>query len=248
MFQPKILLLAVVCFLASSMAFAKETLHVGMANSDGPPIILMTNNQVTGGLWKEIGQALAHELGTNATFSVFPRKRIEPLLEGGRIHITCNANPVWFTHPHQLNWTTEIYPQVERLISLASVPDIHQLRALKGKKISIIRGYSYPTVSYLWTSNHIHTEPRPEQMIRAVQKGLTDLAIVSELEFTYWAKLYPNEVKMLKVHPIIVTSRPTMCAVAKNSPVTAIQMNQAITRLQQKGRLSAILKSYSWAF
>lgn len=241
-------ILAILCSIITSLAFAKTSLQISVADSDGPPIAFLADNRLTGGLSKEIGEALAHELGTNVEFIVVPRKRIEPLIEAGKAQITCNANPKWYKHPQRLQWTKEIYPQVERLISLKPLPDIHYVNELTGKKISTIRGYTYPALAYLWLNHRAShlPESRLELMIRAIQRRLADVAVVSELEFAYWAKNHPIDAQQLKLHPITVTSIPTMCAVSQHSSITVAQLNQAIDRLHHSGQLKAILKRYSW--
>lgn len=245
-------ILAYFCFFAPfDLASAQSKLVIGIANSDGPPLAVISEGELEGGLTKDLGELIAKALGMSAEFVVVPRKRMESLLvDSGKIDITCNANPKWYKRSEQLHWSQEIYPQVERLISLSSVPDIAHASSLAGKRISTIQGYNYPSLSYLWFNGRAtrQDEPRSDLMFKAIQKKLTDVAIVTELEFAYWAKAKADAAKGFKVHPFIVTSTPTMCALSPHSAVTLSNLDQALQRLRQTGQLTALLKEYFQQF
>ena len=115
-------------------------------------------------------------------------------------------------------------------------------------RIVTIRGYNYPTLERFWRgSPSLHNEEaRMELLIKSVQKKLSDVAIVSELEFAAWARNWPQEAATLKLHPLVVTFMPTMCAVSPHSDIKVAQLNQAIDRLQKSGRIKTVLKTYQW--
>lgn len=235
----------------SQAALAVALLRLTIAESDGPPIALLENKRLVGGLIKDIGDALARELNTQAEYNVVPRGRVEHMIEQGKSHITCNTNPKWYAPAYStpLEWTKEIYPQVERLVSLDTMPDIRTIDDLKGKKISTTYGYSYPpAISQLWYTQQATQKPelRMALMMNAVRRKLTEIAIVSELEFAYWSKQHPSLATSFKTHPLVISTMPTVCAVSKNSAYSATQLNQAIDRLKINGELNAILKRYGW--
>ena len=229
---------------------ASGILRIGVSDSDAPPIVVLTpdNQNLASGLIRELGDALAGELGLKAQYVVIARKRVESSIETGKVNIVCNANPEWYGNATRLGWTREFYPQIERVLSLKGLPDIHQADEMVGKRIGTIRGYSYPTLEHLWAVGRTTRvdEPRLDLLVKSLQKKLTDIAISSELELAWWAKTNPEEARQFKQHPMTVTYMPTMCAVAPQSPISTERLNQGIEAMRRSGKLKSILKSYSW--
>lgn len=252
MFRAHKPVLAMVLALGGGLsAQAAAVLRIGVSDSDGPPIVELASDPqqgLVGGLYKELGTALAEELGTTPQFIVVSRKRVEQNIEANKVDIHCNANPLWYGNASRLGWTQELYPQVERLIALRSNHPLRHLDELAGKRIGTTRGYHYPAVEALWASGQATRvdEARIELLMKSLQKKLIDVAIHSELEFAYWARSYPFEARKLEMLPVVVSTMPTMCAVAPTSRYSVTELNQAIARLHKSGKLKTILKAYQW--
>ena len=244
--------LAMVLALGGALsAQAAAPLRIGVADSDGPPIVELASDPqqgLVGGLYKELGTALAEELGTAPQFLIVSRKRVEQNIETNKVDIHCNANPLWYGNASRLGWTQELYPQVERLIALKSANPVRRVEELSGKRIGTTRGYHYPAVEALWASGQAARvdEARIELLMKSLQKKLIDVAIHSELEFAYWARSYPFEARKLEMLPVTISTMPTMCAVAPASRYSVADLNQAIARLHKSGKLKTILKAYQW--
>ncbi|MBV8679431.1 MAG: transporter substrate-binding domain-containing protein [Aquitalea sp.] len=236
--------------LSTPAAHAGGVLKIGVSDSDAPPIVELTpdNQALASGLIKELGDALAGELGMKPQYVVIARKRVENAIETGKVNIVCNANPEWFGNATRLGWTREFYPQIERVLSLKGVPDIHHVDEMASKRIGTIRGYSYPSLEHLWAVGRTSRvdEPRLELLVKSLQKKLTDVAISSELELAWWAKTNPQEARAFKQHPITISYMPTMCAVAPNATVSVDKLNQGIEAMRRNGKLKSILKTYEW--
>jgi ABC-type amino acid transport substrate-binding protein len=230
---------------------ADSTLRIGVSDSDAPPIVILgkgPNKGMISGLSKDLGDALARVLNMRPDYQVLSRNRVESAIETNKVDIVCNANPKWYGNAARLGWTREFYPQIERLISLKTEPDITEVNQLKGKRIGTILGYHYAPLDPLWQAKQASrvNETRIDLLMRAVQVKITDVAVDSELEFSAWAKTNPHEARALKVHPIVLTSLPTMCAVAPKANVSVKQLDQAIERLEKSGQIKAILARYQW--
>lgn len=236
--------------LTGPLCLAGGVLKIGVTDADAPPIVELAadGHTLRGGLSRELGDALAAQLHMTPEYQVLARKRIEPMVESGRIHIVCNANPEWYGNATRLLWSHELYPQVERAISLHDLPDIHKAEELEGKRIGTIFGYNYPTLERLWASGRSSRveEAKQELLLKSLQKQLTNVAINSELEFAWWARNHPHDAHDFKLHPLVVTSMPTMCAVSPHAPLSLARLNQAIDSLHRRGTLQAILKRYQW--
>ncbi|WP_337883282.1 substrate-binding periplasmic protein [Chromobacterium haemolyticum] len=246
----KLWLLAGLAATGCGEAWAAGSLRIGVADTDAAPVVMLSpdGEHLRGGLSKDLGEMLAAELGLRPEFTLIARKRVESSIESGRVDIICNANPDWFGNAARLGWTHEIYPQLERPLTLKLPTELRQVGDLAGKRIVTIRGYTYPTLERFWRgSPALHNEEaRIELLIKSVQKRLSDVAIVSELEFAAWARAWPQDAAQFKLHSLVVTFMPTMCAVAPHSDIKVAQLNQAIDRLQKSGRIKAVLKTYQW--
>lgn len=252
--MPKRPILAVTLSIATVFppaALAEPVLRIGVGASDGPPIVMLARGNgevIVGGLYKELGDALARQLGATPEYLVVSRKRVEQTIESGRVDIHCNANPKWFGNASRLGWTRELYPQIERVVTLRNEPDITSLDQLAGKRVSTVHGFHYQPLEPMWAARRATrlTEARPDLMLKAVLMRLADASIHSELEYVAWARANPLEARVLKVHPMVFTRLPTMCAVSPRSPYGVGELNQAIDRLERGGQIRTILSRYQW--
>ncbi|MBV8049363.1 MAG: transporter substrate-binding domain-containing protein [Paludibacterium sp.] len=227
---------------------AAGVLLSGVADSDGPPVAVIEHNTLQSGLSKDIGQALAQAVGRRAVFAIISRKRVEWALENGSVDIVCNANPAWYDDAGQLGWTHEIFPLVERVAVPANKPPVRSIDDLVGKRISVIRGYSYPSLDPLWATGKSFrdTEDRLALLIRAITTQVADAAIVTEWEYVAWAKVHPDQARQVRLSNYQFASTPTMCAVSPKARVSVDELNRAIDRLRQQGKFKAILRDYQW--
>jgi ABC-type amino acid transport substrate-binding protein len=239
---------------ACSHAHAAElpALTIGVAESDGPAIVKLAGSDaqptVVGGLSREIGDSLAHALGTRPRYQVLSRNRVDSSLEQSRVDVVCNANPAWYRSPDQLGWTNELYPQIERLVSKTSMSNIQRVDQLAGHRVGTILGYSYASVEPLWHSHQASkvSDTRADLQMKSLLVGVTDVAINSELELDASAQSHPKEARQVKMHPMTLTVLPTMCAVAPKSAWSVAQLNQAIAELNRTGEIKTIFRRYQW--
>ncbi len=236
--------------LAATTAQAAPPLHIGVAESDAAPIVVLNaQRQLESGLSKDLGLALAQALGSSARFSVLSRKHIEPALEQSKVDVVCNANPAWFSNAAKLGWTQDFYPQIERVVTLTShLRTVHGSQDLAAQRVGVIRGYHYPALIPLWqNSGGIRVDhPHLDSGLKALQLGMIDAVISSELELAAWVKRNPQPGQQLRLQPWVVSVMQTRCAVAPSSRYSVAQLNQAISLLEKQGKTKRILQSYSW--
>ena len=243
-------LLYCLLLLTSAPPLAAAELRIGVADTDSAPIAVLSEdgNTLTGGLARDLGTLLADEMGMKPQFVILARRRVEPTIESGKVDITCNANPDWFANSARLNWSHEVYPLVERVLSLKGQPVIRQLDDLAGKSIGTLHGYHYPALEYLWTSNRSQrqTEARFDLLCKSLEKRLSDAAIVTELTYVWWARNHAQEAAAFRLHPLVVSSQPTMCALSPRSAIKPAELDRAIDRLHKSGKLKALMSRYQW--
>lgn len=229
-------LIIVILSTIASLANATVTLRIGVPEPTYPPIAIISGNRLVGGYLYSIGTQIADSLNATPEFFVIPTKRVETLLNSDAIHLVCHLNPAWLKAPDTLGWTHAIYQISGRIISLRNIPDIHTIYDLSGKRISTVRGYTYPSLAYLWKKHKATRvdEKNIDQMLRAVKHRIADVAIVPDMEFGAWVERHPHDHPFYKTHPIILGTKPTMCAVSPYSPFSVAQLNEAIATVKAK--------------
>lgn len=234
--------------LAAASGFGQDVLRIGVSDSDGPPIAVVSANTLVSGLSRDLGMAMAGAMNRRPVFVVVSRKRVEWALESGTVDIVCNANPAWYEDAAELGWTQPLYPQVERIATLQSALPVRQVADLAGRRIGTIRGYTYPQIEPLWATGKAarSAEDRLPLVMKSLLSGVSDAAIVSELEFGVWARAHPSAAGSVRIHPYIVSSIPTRCAVSPRARTSVEALNKAIGQLRAQGRLKAILHAYEW--
>jgi ABC-type amino acid transport substrate-binding protein len=239
---------ALLFVLAAAAASGQENLRIGVADSDGPPIAVLQGNTLVSGLSRDIGTALADSMKRQPVFVVVSRKRVEWALESGAVDVVCNANPAWYEDSSALGWTQPLYPQVERIATLASATPVRQVGDLAGRRISTIRGYSYPQIEPLWANGKAarSNEDRLSLMMKSLQSGVTNAAIVSMLEFAVWARANPEAAPKIRIQPYVVSLTPTSCAVSPHATVSVSDLDRVIEQLRNQGRLKTIMQRYEW--
>lgn len=236
--------------LACCTAQAAAPLRVGVSESDAAPIVVLNaKRELSSGLSKELGEGLARVLSTRAEFVVLSRNRVEPALKDSKVDVVCNANPAWFVDSERYGWTRDFYPQIERVVTLKSHPrTIRGSEDLMALRLGVIRGYHYPSLEALWQSYRTERANHPHlaSSLKALQLGMVDAVISSELELAAWAKQHPQPGQQLRIQPWIVSSMPTKCAVATAGRYSVAALDQAIAQMERQGELERIVQGYRW--
>lgn len=228
---------------------AAPALRIGVSDSDSAPVVELSGTQLVGGLSKALGEALGQTLKAPVEFVVVSRKRVELAVDSGQIDIICNSNPAWYAGAARVGWTREFYPQVERVMSLKQHPrTFSSLEELSGQRIGVIAGYHYTAVEPLWQAQRAVriNQPRLPLLMRALQTGMVDVVINSELEMGAWLHANPALAANMRLHPLIVSSTPTRCAVSPASRYSVTALDQAIATMEQDGVIRRILTNYEW--
>ena len=72
---------------------------------NGAPFSIIKDGQLTSGLFKDIGESLARELGVAVQFPHAPHKRTSLLLADGTVNSVCMTHPDWIEGSEYLFWS-----------------------------------------------------------------------------------------------------------------------------------------------
>lgn len=138
------LVFTTLALLLSTALNAEDTLKFSYWTKAHPPFVFRDGNQLSGGIIKDLGDALASSLGRTAAYVELPSKRIEPYLISGKLDIDCITNPIWKDTPDAFRWSPVLFDGADRfLVRSGKENDIQDLYDLRGKILGIYQGYVY---------------------------------------------------------------------------------------------------------
>jgi len=220
---------------------AAAELRVVVDSSTAMPMTEIAHGEVTGGIHRDLGLALARQLGAHARFAAMPRKRVAVVLENGQGDLACHYLPSWL--PGQFDWTIAFLPNATILVTSTQHPAPAGLDALAGVPLGTVLGFAYPEMQTMLGPRFIRDDATDSlQNLSKFAAGRNRHALSSEVFFTYQQRLHPN---LLQVHrPLLVTRFDARCAVSRRGRYSLAQVDQAIRALQKSGQIDAIYAKY----
>lgn len=232
------------CALAKESPLESEPYGV---NSDyAMPLVsikrIQNNPELDGGILKDLGTALFKELKLTPEFVLLPKKRVAPSLLTGTVNLICHLHESWQSKiANEVYWTNEIYRSSNVVVFIGNKP-IHKLKDLADQRVGGVLNFVYTDAEELFANKTIMREngPNNESNIQKLLNGRINYIIMSNLEYDYYKKIYPNldraDFDMDVLH--------TKCALSKKSKITLENLNKAIATLKKNGEIERVLKSY----
>lgn len=223
-------------------AQGKEEIVFSASSANAPPLVFFDREVLIGGISKELGEAIAGQLGRQVRFMVLPRKRIERYLEAGIVDALCYSRPEWLPIPGLL-WSRPVFADSDLLISARSARQARSVKDLQGETVGTVLGFRYqqldehPEIAILRDD-----APSMEHNLRKMAIGRFAYAFTNSLTLDYYRKTGDP---LLAIHPPLVLYRyQTHCALSPKSRIALGDFNQAIVALQKNGQIEKILGNY----
>lgn len=230
---------------------AAEPLRFLLLDASGAPYnIFDDKGHVTGGINKDLGELIAKELGTSASFTLLSRRRIEPSLVSGEVDALCFFSPQWVMRPDSFDWSIPLLRSRERLVILHTAPMPVQFpEGLFGMRLALRYGYNYPTLEPLFSHNKATRvdEAKSNLMFRSVAEKMADGLVMPEAEIEAHFKARPEHRAQYAVSSWTVSNTPTQCAISKKSHWSRDSIDAAIKNLLNRGEISNLAKTYGIA-
>lgn len=238
------------CFLLLSQCFASANVvseapkkaYFGIANETSLPFIEIKNSavkpEITRGILKDLAEALFKEMNIEPVLVLLPKKRVAPDLISGDLSIVCYANEAWFPNlADQLQWSDPITTNSNLVISLSKNRP-KKIEDLYGKQIGTLVNYFYSKLNPYFEKNKIIRDngPNNDSNLQKLIHGRIDFMVLSNLEFDYYKKIYPQIVAT----NLLQESVKVKCAVSKKSDIDMKALNKAIETLHNNGTFEKI--------
>jgi polar amino acid transport system substrate-binding protein len=204
------------------------------------PIVRFQNGALSGGILKDLGDALAQRLGRRAVYLSVDVPGVAPALTGGRADAMCYVLPFWIDGDY--DWSTPLLPDNEMVVGLADAPPLRSLKDLKDKPIGTVAGYRYPRVERVLGKRFARTDSASMELnVQRMVEGKAQYTMVGEATLLYQQRIHPE----LKVRPeLVFSSFKAQCAFSRKSQVPFAEANRVIDAMLKDGSIDQILARY----
>ena len=205
------------------------------------PMARFDHFQVSDGIHKDVGEALANALGRKVRFKVLPRKRVALALESGDADVTCGYVPEWLDG--KFNWSMPFMDQVQIVLTARAAVRPPAIGALAGQPVGTVFGYHYPELEQTLDGAFVRIDA-PSVEINLAKLGAGRLNHMAAMQS--WVDYQQREGTLkLPLHPpLVVATHHTRCALSPRSSVTLRELDRALERLVADGSMAAIEARY----
>lgn len=227
-----------------SVAYDETEFKVSFGSQNAPPYAIIENNELVGGIIRDIVLEIAAELNINVSFHYIPKKRTSGYLMTNKIHAVIISNPKWLEQSERFSWSIPLFKEQDVLVLNQSMLDIQNFDDLLGKTFGTIRGYYYPTIDSLFETDQIQRSDVSHLNLNftRLEKGWIDAVVDSKILIDYYFSQHPEH--HFKLASLVVSEHNVHTAISPQSPVSVEQFNLAFEKLKQHGVIDAILNKY----
>ena len=227
--------------IASCCARANaDTIVFVASTANSPPLNIFTQGQLTGGIVKDVGDAIAARMGRNPSYMTLPRNRIGTALAAASADAICYAQPEWYSVP--LNWSHSFIPNTGTIVIGAHAAPLTTLADLRGQVLGTVFGFFYPQIDAVIGQDYKRDEAPSEILnLEKIRGGRVPYAVADEMVLDWEARQHP-ELHSLKTLPL--PEIKAGCALSPKSRVPLADFSQTIDHLIDDGTMERIFSRY----
>jgi polar amino acid transport system substrate-binding protein len=220
-----------------------QTLVFAVSTGSAMPMTEFRNEQLSGGLLKDFGDALARELGMTPRYLLLPRKRVESALQAGTADLLCDLRPEWLDRKDWA-WTGTVFSNNMIVAGRSDTVPLPRIAALAGQRVGTILGYRYPELESQLGKQLLRDDAASDDLTTAkLLNRRFDYAVSNSLYYDYQRKVHPAGSQLHKA-VLIITAFDTYCALAPRAKVDVAKVNRAIVALRRRGDMQHIYERY----
>jgi polar amino acid transport system substrate-binding protein len=241
------LILGLCTLLLGASAATAAPLKIAYSVSHGEPFAFENSGSVSAGIIKDLMDALAKELSTEAEYLQLPRKRIALHLQQGRAHIKVIANPSWESEPERFYWSVPLFSDATIMVipKRSKLPALPELEAQSGLRIGTILGYRYPPLEHAFKSGHWsrYDAKRLTQSFRMLDAGRVDALLHSEILLRYYFKNTATGEDYRLVRGLGMDD-DIQLMISKSTPFAFEDINRIMQKYKRDGTIQRTLDKY----
>lgn len=241
MFKRPVRLLALILpFSAPLAAAAAPDLVMIAPLNQTMPLVQFQNNKISGGILKELGEAIARRLGRGIAWVSVTGAQVSTMLESGKADGICYVRPFWIDGHY--DWSRPLIPDAEVVASQQGAPPVRALSDLRDRPVGTVVGYRYPRVEQVLGLRFQRSDSvTMEENLRKLMAGSVRHTVIGQSTLAYHTRIN----KTLKLRQdLVFASFKAQCAFSKKAAVPFEEVNQAINGLIEDGSVDAILARY----
>ncbi len=239
MFKRIVCLLAMLSPFGAAFAASDELRMIAPLNQ-AMPLAEFKDDKITGGIIKDLGDAIARRLGRRPVFLSVASEQVGAVLSKGKADGICYVRPFWIDG--EFDWSEPVIPDAEVVASHPEVPALRSLHDLRDRPVGTVVGYRYPRVEQVLGLRFRRLDsPTMEENLRGVMLGHARYTVIAQSTLAYQLKVN----KSLKLRTDLkVASFSAQCAFSRRGNVPFSEVNHAINSLIGDGSVQRILARY----
>lgn len=234
-------------FALVSVTHAEEAaaIRAVVSESNTPPYaIFNAENELEAGISKDILDELAKVLLKPVQYLNLPRSRVEPWLVEGKADIACFLNPDWVSEPTALEWSAALFSTQQLLIRRPDSRPISAIQHLAGKRVGTTRGFTYPELEQVFALGDVIRDDAHslQSNLARLEQGRLDVVMTVDLSYHYYVAT--TGVKSFAADPLWSEPPAVYCAISKNQPELAAQIQAGLAGIIKSGFIKRRLAIY----
>jgi polar amino acid transport system substrate-binding protein len=229
----------------SSFMFA-EVLKISYSRSSNEPYVLIDKRQLTGGVLKELMDALSKQSGLSMEYVLTAKRNQNKAMEEGTIDGICLINPSDEGSSDDYLWSVPLYTEEDVLIVRRdNANNLQTLESLFGHKIGAIEAHHHPKLDPYFKNKSIERidNKKLENNINQLRFGVVDAVVDTKLSVGHCINKKNVEDKFV-VSNKIIDQQDLHCMFRKDMDVPIEKINSALTTLKKKGVIDRIISKY----
>lgn len=229
--------------LAITAAARADTLVFAVSTGSAMPMTEFRNDELTGGLLKDFGDALARELGMTPRYMNLPRKRVEPALLAGQADLLCDLRPEWLDGK-DWSWTGTVFSNSMIIASRVEIAPVQRIAALAGQRIGTVLGYRYPELESRLGARFVRDDAASDDLnTNKLLNYRFNYVVSNSLYYDYQRKVHPGRSQLNK-SVLTIVPFDTYCALPPRGRIELERVNRAIVALRRRGEMQQIYDRY----
>ena len=231
---------AMVALLLPAWAHASGDLLMVAPLNQAMPLAQFDNDKLSGGILKDLGEAIAARIGRKAIFLSVAADQVSATLSHGKADGICYVRPFWIDGDY--HWSRPLIPDAELVAAVPGAPQVRSLMDLRDRPVGTVTAYRYPRVEQVLGGRFQRRDsPTMEENLRKMMQGRFNYTVVGQTILDYQMKVN----KDLKLRPdLVYASFTAQCAFTKGRHSVFKEANQAINDMLEDGAVDAILARY----
>lgn len=204
------------------------------------PLAQFQDNKLSGGIIKEVGDAIARRLGRGIAWVSVAGEQVSATLSAGGADGICYVRPFWIDGHY--DWSRPLIPDAEVVASQQDAAPVRSLADLRDRPVGTVAGYRYPRVEQVLGLRFQRSDAATmDENMRKLTAGSVRHTVIGQSTLAYHTRINPA----LKLRQdLVFASFKAQCAFSKKARVPFEELDQAINSLVDDGSVDAIMARY----